>query len=64
MASETNGTWGNAIEIPGLGTLNAGPPAGSTPTVPVTARVSSPRPAARVIDEYADRIRAYLSEFS
>ena len=24
VASETNGTWGNAIEIPGLGTLNAG----------------------------------------
>jgi len=24
VASETNGTWGNAIEIPGLSTLNAG----------------------------------------
>jgi hypothetical protein len=24
VASEANGTWGNAIEIPGLGTLNAG----------------------------------------
>jgi len=24
VASETNGTWGNAIEIPGLATLNAG----------------------------------------
>jgi len=24
VASETNGTWGNAIEIPGLGALNAG----------------------------------------
>jgi hypothetical protein len=24
VASETNGTWGTAIEIPGLGTLNAG----------------------------------------
>jgi hypothetical protein len=24
VASETNGTWGHAIEIPGLGTLNAG----------------------------------------
>jgi hypothetical protein len=24
VASETNGTWGKATEIPGLGTLNAG----------------------------------------
>jgi len=24
VVSETNGTWGNAIEVPGLGTLNAG----------------------------------------
>jgi hypothetical protein len=24
VASETNGTWGTAIKIPGLGTLNAG----------------------------------------
>ena len=24
MVSETNGTWGKAIEVPGLGILNAG----------------------------------------
>ena len=57
MVSETNGSWGNAIEVPGSGTLNAG---GAADVTSVSCRSAGTCAAGGIYHDASGHTQAFV----